>query len=311
MGYLAVDIGATNLRVASGDDRRLNSKISESTDRKNGPYGISDQIVRLAGELSISELRAVGIGSIGPIDLASGRIVDTPNLPFKDIPIVNPLQEAFSVPVAMLNDCSAAVLGEQRFGAGKGVRNLVYITLSTGIGGGALVDGHLLRGKDGNAVEIGHLTIDPQSRLRCGCGCMGHWEAYASGSGIPNFVSENLEPGDADSLMLELAGGDPGGITAEILFEAAERGDSTAIRLVRMLGEVNAIGLADVVNLFDPEMVTIGGSIALNHPRLILEPIQENIDRHLINREPEIIITPLGEDAVLYGALAHATSLME
>jgi len=305
--YAAVDIGATNVRVASGDGEELTEKVVERTDRENGPKGVSAQIIRLVRSLEIEELAAIGVGSIGPIDISTGSIVNTPNFPFKEIPVLEPLTFEFHVPVRMLNDCAAAVLGEKEYGAGKGLRNLVYVTLSTGLGGGAIVDGHVLIGKDGNAVEVGHLTIDPDSPLVCGCGCRGHWEAYSSGRNIPKYARLLLSEIEAKgSLLQELAGGDPGGITAEILFEAARRLDPTALTIVRKIGEVNAIGFADIVNVFDPQLITVGGSIALENPDLILKPILENVDRHLINRRPDIMITPLGEDAVLYGALALA-----
>lgn len=307
--YAAVDIGATNVRVASGDEGGLIEKVMERTDRENGPKGVSAQILRLVRSLEIEELAAIGVGSIGPIDIGTGSIVNTPNFPFKEIPVLVPLTFEFHVPVRMMNDCAAAVLGEKEYGAGKGLRNLVYVTLSTGLGGGAIVDGHVLIGKDGNAVEVGHLTIDPDSPLVCGCGCRGHWEAYSSGRNIPKYARLLLSEIKAEgSLLQELAGGDPGGITAEILFEAARRLDPTALTIVRKIGAVNAIGFADIVNVFDPQLITVGGSIALENPDLILKPILENIDRHLINRRPDIMITPLGEDAVLYGALALAMS---
>lgn len=305
--YVAVDLGATNIRAAAGDATGIKRRIAEPTDKSSGAEGIAAQIIRMIRALDTGELAAVGVGSIGPLDLDAGCVVDTPNLPFKRIPLVDPLSEAFRVPVRLMNDCSAAVLGEQAFGAGRGLRNIVYVTLSTGLGGGAMVDGHLLVGKDGNAVEIGHLTIDPRSELICGCGCRGHWEAYCSGSNIPNYARLLLrEKVIEGSLLLELAGGDPGGITSEILFAAANRGDALALWIVEKIGEVNAVGFSDLVNAYDPELITVGGSIALKNPDLILRPILSNIDRHLINRRPEIRITPLGEDAVLYGALALA-----
>ncbi len=304
--YAAVDIGATNVRATSGDEDGLREKASERTDRDHGANGVSAQIIRMIRSLEIGELVSIGIGSIGPIDTCTGSIVNTPNFPFKTVPVIEPLTFEFHVPVRMLNDCSAAVLGEQRFGAGKGIRNLAYVTLSTGLGGGAIVDGHLLVGKDGNAVEIGHITIDPGSPLVCGCGCRGHWEAYCSGDNIPNFARLLLEGREDSSLLLELAGGDPTGITAKILFNAAKKGDPAAKHVVSKIGEVNAVGFADIVNAYDPELVTVGGSIALRNPDLILQPILKNIDRHLINRRPDIKITPLGDDAVLYGALALA-----
>ena len=304
--YAAVDIGATNIRVASGNEEGLKEKLAEKTDRSHGAEGVPAQIIRMIRTLEIDELASIGIGSIGPIDICTGSIVNTPNFPFKTIPVLEPLTFEFHVPVRMLNDCSAAVLGEQRFGAGKGLRNLAYVTLSTGLGGGAIVDGHLLVGKDGNAVEIGHLTIDPDSPLVCGCGCRGHWEAYSSGSNIPNFASLLLGEMEEGGLLLELSGGSPDGITSEVLFDAAQRGDPTARSIVSEIGEVNAIGFANIVNAFDPELITVGGSIALRNPDLVIKPVVENIGRHLINRRPEIEITPLGDDVVLYGALALA-----
>jgi len=311
VGFLAVDIGATNIRVASGDRNGLGTKLSEGTDRENGPLGVSAQIVRMARELGVDSVEAVGVGSIGPIDVASGSIVNTPNFPFKEIPVTGPLREAFRVPVSLLNDCAAAVLGERQFGAGKGLENLAYVTMSTGLGGGAIVDGHLLIGKDGNAVEVGHITIDPASPLVCGCGSPGHWEAYSSGSNIPNFVRQSLRDDDGGSMIYRLAGADLGNLSTEILYKAAKEGDAVALRLVRELGRVNAVGFANIVNAYDPELITIGGSIALNNPEMILEPILENIDGHLLNRKPRIIITPLGEEVVLYGALSRAISLAE
>ena len=308
MSLLAVDIGATNIRVASGDHEGLNSKLSETTDKDNGPLGVSAQIIRMAHELGMDSVESAGVGSIGPIDIASGNIVNTTNLPFKEIPVTEPLKKAFGVPVSLLNDCTAAVLGEKIFGAGREVDNLAYVTLSTGLGGGAIVDGHLLIGKDGNAVEVGHITIDPDSPLTCGCGSPGHWEAYSSGNNIPNFARHILRE-EGSGLIHELMEGDPGALTVEILFEAAKAGDAAALRVVDELGKVNAVGFANVVNAFDPELITIGGSIALNNPELILEPILGNIDRHLLNRRPRIMITPLGDDVVLYGALAIALSL--
>ena len=310
MGFLAVDIGATNIRVASGDHSGLRSRLSEGTDRENGPLGVSAQIVRLARELGMDSVESVGVGSIGPIDIASGSIGDSPNLPFRDVPVTEPLREELHAPVSLVNDCAAGVLGERHFGAGRGLENLVYVTLSTGLGGGAIVDGHLLIGKDGNAVEVGHITIDPGSPLICGCGSPGHWEAHSSGSNIPNFVRHSLLDEDGGSLLYELAGGDLETLNAETLFSAAEAGDAAALRVVEELGKVNAVGFANVVNAYDPELVTIGGSIALNNPERILEPILENIGRHLLNRMPRIMITPLGEDVVLYGALSRAISLI-
>src|SRR4030042_6678855 len=118
---------------------------------------------------------AIGVGSIGPIDRSRGMITNTPNYPFKDIRIKEPLRAAFDAPVEIMNDCSAGVLGEHMFGAGTETDNLFYVTMSTGLGGGAIVDGPLLNGKDGHAVEIGHLTIPAEGTVMCGCAWAGDW----------------------------------------------------------------------------------------------------------------------------------------
>jgi glucokinase len=191
------------------------------------------------------------------------------------------------------------------FGAGKGFDNLVYMTLSTGIGGGVFVDGHLLLGKDGNASEVGHMVIDIEERLRCGCGKRGHWEAYCSGKNIPNYVRIRLnETVYRDSSLRKRVNGWSQEETTKMFFEEAEKGDKTALDIVEDIGRLNAAGFASVINLYDPSIITVGGSMALNHESLILNPIKKYVPNYVINRVPEIQITPLGEDVVLMGAIA-------
>ena len=306
MSYVAVDIGATNIRVACGDESGLKTRLQEETDRLNGAEGVPRQIVRMIRDIERSPT-AIGVGSIGPIDHSRGTITNTPNYPFKEIRVMEPLRTAFDAPVEIMNDCSAGVLGEHVFGAGSETDNLFYVTMSTGLGGGAIVDGHLLVGKDGNAVEIGHLTIDPHSRVICGCGCPGHWEAFSGGKNIPYYARTLLQGTRwRSSLLNDLCGGDLKEITAKMIFDAAHQGDEHALMVVEEIGKVNAVGFANIVNAYDPQLITVGGSIALNNHNLILAPIERYIERHLINRAPKIILTPLGEDVVLYGALASS-----
>jgi glucokinase len=303
--FIAVDIGATNIRVATGNMDGLGAKLSEHTDTQNGPDGVSQQIIRMIEALDAEEIQAIGIGSIGPISLSTGEITNTPNYPFNYIPVVGPLKEHFGVRTTIVNDCAAAVLGEQTFGAGKGLENIVYVTMSTGLGGGAIVDDHLLMGKDGNAVEVGHITIDANSKTRCGCGGYGHWEAFCGGKNLPKHAAKIIKKDSwRRSLMADMTGGDLSKITTKTIFDAAKQGDEVALRVVEEVGRINAVGFANIVNAYDPELITIGGSIALNNPEMILEPIHQHIDRYLLNRRPEIMVTPLGADIVLMGALA-------
>jgi len=309
LSYIAIDIGATNIRVATGDHTGLIEKVTEPTETREGPMGVARQIIRLIDSIKEDDPTNIGIGSIGPINLEQGIITNTPNYSFQNIPIKEPLIEEYKVPVTMVNDCAAAVTGEQYFGDGNGLRNLVYVTISTGIGGGAIVDNVLLLGKEGNAVEIGHFTIAPESEIMCGCGCRGHWEAFCSGSNIPNYARHLLSGVDWSGGVLHmLAGREKDGLGAKVIFEAARKGDRYAKMIVDEIGYKNAIGFANIVNAYDPELITVGGSIALNNPDQILNPILENIEKHSINTVPEIKITPLGQDAVIIGALALAVN---
>ena len=150
---IAVDIGATNVRVASGSPSGIHEIIREKTDLST-PSSTSLQIINMITRLDDSP-DSIGIGSIGPINIEKGEILNSPNIPHARVPILEPLRDEFDAQTKMVNDCAAGVLGEQKYGAGQNHDNVVYITLSTGLGGGAIVDGHLLIGKDGNAAEIG------------------------------------------------------------------------------------------------------------------------------------------------------------
>ena len=303
--YIAVDLGATNLRVGIGKEKIL-EKISEPTPK------FPDEILQKLKEMIDSlirkyevKLKGIGIASIGPMDIKRG-IIFPPNLPFKKLKLVEPLREFFNVPVTIIGDCGAAVLAEQKFGEGKKVKNLVYVTFSTGIGGGAIVDGHLLFGKDGSAAHIGHFVIDCEKRLKCGCGKYGHWEAYCSGANIPNFVrflSKRINM--KKSLLFKVSNGLKK-LNSKIVFDCAKAGDKVSLKIIDEIGKLNAIGIANVINAYDPELITIGGSIALNNKQLILKPIKKYVKNYNLNRLPEIKITKLGEDIGLLGALVVA-----
>ena len=311
---IGVDLGATNMRVALGNEKgQILARLSERTEVKMGSEGISQQIIRMVRSIRYEgfkpeKAKGVGIGSIGPLDLKRGGVVKPANIPLDFVPLVEPVKKAFGVPVHLLNDCTTAVIGEKEFGAGKEVRNLVYVTMSTGIGGGIYVDNHLLIGKDGNAHEIGHITIDFEGRLTCGCGKKGHWEAYCSAKNLPNYIQlllEGMNPKAVEkSLLMKFAKGNRHNITSKMLHDAAKKGDALSMEIVEKVGLLNAIGFANIINAYDPELITVGGTMALKNTDLIMEPIKRHVHEYTINKVPDIIITPLGDDVVLYGALA-------
>jgi glucokinase len=314
---IAVDIGATNIRVALTDGSRLIDKVVESTVKLRSSCDLALQVVRLSKSIMdryrIDSIAAVGIATIGPMDMRSGELFNVANLPMETridrIPLRKPVEDTLDVPVFMINDASAAALAEHMFGAGIGLANLVYITLSTGIGGGVIVDNNLLKGKDGNAHEIGHIVVDMEEKLVCGCGGRGHWEAYCSGSGIPKYtklIAESREELWYSSLLYRETGGYLDKVTSKLVYDLARRGDEFSMKIVEDLGRINAMGFASVINVYDPELITVGGSIALYNSDLILPYIERWVGRYTVNRIPRIIVTPLGADIGLYGGMAVA-----
>ncbi|HDJ67244.1 MAG TPA: ROK family protein [Nitrososphaeria archaeon] len=308
---IGIDLGATNVRAAIGSlERGIISVIKERTASSGTSETLLNQLIEIIKRVAsgnLSRIEAIGIGSIGPLDIKRGILLKAANARFRNVPIVERLSNEFKIPVYMLNDCTVAALGEKIFGAAKNLSNFVYVGIGTGIGGGVFVDGKLLLGKDGNAAEIGHMTIDLEDGLQCGCGGKGHWEAYCSGMGIPSFakkfiLSRGLKSSKSPLVECILRNE----LTPKKLFEYARRGDSLALRIVEEIGTINAICFANLINLFDPELITVGGSIALNNPDFILNPIKRNLKKYVVNRVPEIKITPLGDNIVLYGAIALA-----
>lgn len=310
---IGVDLGGTNVRVVLGDEKgRILARLSQRTETKKGPEGVSKQIIGMIRSIDVEgvkleDVSGVGIGSAGPLDLERGGLMEPTNIPYDFVPLVAPLEEELELTTFLLNDCSAGVMGERFFGSGKEAKNLAYITISTGIGGGIYMDDHLLVGKDGNATEIGHFTIDYDGRLMCGCGKRGHWEAYCSGRKIPNYVDLILNERNHTELkrsILSKLRSRYGGITAKNLYRSAKSGDELALEIVEKIGELNAVGFACVNDAYDPSLITVGGSVTLNNVELVIDPIRKHVGEHSRNRIPEIMDTPLVEDVVLYGALA-------
>ena len=318
---VGIDIGGTNIRgVLSNETGEFLRRVKEKVDTED-EMALSGQIVSITRRLceeeqiEVESLEGIGIASTGPMKREEGILVEPSNLPFDRIPLTGPVVEELGMSVSLLNDCIAGVLGERYFGAGKEdeTENLVYVNMGTGIGGGAIVDSHVLFGYGGNAAEIGHITVDPEMRLRCGCGKRGHWEAYCSGRNIPNFVRLKFdELGDAEakkSYLYKLYDGDLSKITAKDFFEAVKKGDDFAEDVLKKINMMNILGVGDVIDLYAPSLVTIGGSVALKNPDIIVPPIRDRVKEHIRNLEPEIMLSQLGEDIGLYGAVAEALSL--
>lgn len=305
MEYVSgVDIGATKTRVGLFTlDCELLYVKTIPTPQEGDDTAIARAVVseirRLASAAG-GRIVSVGVGTVGPLDIRRGDVTGAPNVRARSFRLKAPIEEALGVTTYVVNDCAAAVWGEYLVGAGRGGRNVVYVTLSTGIGGGAVVDGHLLFGKDGNAHEVGHMVLDYSGKFTCGCGGLGHWEGIASGANIPrtaNILANEWVGPETEAYRRALGGS----LAPEVLFSYWASGDPFAERLVRFLAEVDAAGLASTVNVYDPEVLTVGGSVATKNPGFF-ELIVRGMGKYLINRAPRVLLTPLGDNAVLIGA---------
>ncbi|MFP9193806.1 ROK family protein [Natrialbaceae archaeon A-CW1-1] len=309
--YAGVDLGATNVRAIVGDgDGRCLGQSRNGTPR--GPTGIDVTEKVLAtlrdacDEAGVEPTRveAVGIGSIGPFDLAEGAVIDPANLPdtIDRIPLTGPISKLVdSAEVYLHNDTNAGVIGE-RFHSDRNPDDMVYVTISSGIGAGVCCDGHIIDGWDGNAGEVGHCVVDPRGRLTCGCGKDGHWEGYCSGNNIPRYAKLLAE--DDPTIETDLPLEDPD-FTARDVFELAGD-DELADHTIEQLAHWNAIGIANIVHSYAPLVVSLGGAVVLNNEELVVDPIRERVPDMVMSNVPQITVTEQGDDVVLEGALASA-----
>lgn len=305
--FVGVDVGATNLRAVVGDAASTLARADERTPQ--GPTGqdVTETVltcVRTACEragVDPTDVDAAGIASIGPLDREAGVVVEPPNVPVDRIDLVEPLGSLLGTDrVVLRNDCVAGVVGERALADAPA--NTVYLTFSTGLGAGASVDGHVLSGHQGNAAEVGHIVVDPDGRLTCGCGSPGHWEAYCSGSGIPRLAA--LLAAETDHETALPIDGDT--FDAATVF-AHDGTDPLAARTIDAVSRLNALGVATIVHAFAPEAIRVGGAVALNNSDLLLSPLRERLPGHLVTDDPPSIdLTGLGADAPLLGALTAA-----
>jgi glucokinase len=250
-------------------------------------------------------LASVGIASPGAVDVVQGIVPNAPQLPgWQDVPLARLLEERLGLPTRLENDATAAALGEHRFGAGRGSRFMLYITVSTGVGGGIIIDGELYRGKSGAAGELGHVIID-MNGPPCGCGARGCLEALASGTAIARKGEQLAESGD--SPVLARLRREEGRVTAEMMERAAKMGDAASREVFREAGHYFGVALAGFVNVFDPEVIVIGGGVA-KAGDLLLEQARVTMES-LAMKQPlkgvRLAVSELGDFAGTFGMLAR------
>jgi glucokinase len=310
---LAFDLGGTKFAfgvVAENGEVLGSDKIE--TLAKQGPEQ-AIQRVNLAAQsllqklnIKPAELIGIGIASPGPLDVSKGCVDGSPNLPgWSGYSIEKGLSTFFSLPARIDNDANAAALGEYKFGAGKNKKNMVYITVSTGLGGGVIVDGRLMRGANGNAAELGHLTLNINGPA-CPCGANGCFEMYASGTAIARRTREAIEAG-ARSQILNLAGSLEE-ITTHHILAALQKEDELAKKIWNETTEYLGRGLAVVINTFNPELIVVGGGVTAAGD-LLFTPVREKALRYAFPRLAavcSIVPAGLGSNVGVVGAAACA-----
>jgi glucokinase len=298
---IGVDIGGTQLRAALADEEgRLYDEVRVPTGADEGIDPVVDRIVDSVARVRAAlpdhgELVGVGVGCPGPLDPFAGMVLSPPNLPGWDrVPLRDILAARIDLPIELGNDANAAVLGEWRFGAGRGRRNLVYITVSTGIGGGVIADGRLVLGYLGSAGEVGIQIVDYTT--------LAYWEELASGTGLARAAADAMAE-DASSLLHGLAS--PETVTAADVARAAEAGDRLAERLMEREGELLGVGLVNVLHMFAPEQILLGGSVVVNNPWLLDSARRVVRERaYAIYHETPIELAALGDRVGVLGAAA-------
>ena len=313
MYYIGIDVGGMSIKAGIVDETgKLYIKDSVPTlPERHYSEIVADMAAlckKIAADLGIAigEIVGVGMGIPGTINSKAGVITYSNNINFEKLPVVKEFQKHRNCPVYINNDANAAALGEAKFGSGKGSRDVVFVTLGTGVGTGIITEGILLEGKMGAGAEGGHIALKMGGEL-CSCGKRGCWEAYASASALIRQTRKAMES-HPDSLMNEEAAKE-GKVSGRTAFNAAKRGDNVAKKVVDNYIKYVAEGIISMVNLFRPDYVLIGGGIS-NEGDWLMQKIQRRVNRYSFggHRNPKVYVRKavLGNDAGIYGAAALA-----
>ncbi len=313
---VGVDLGGTNIVVGAMpvDGSREYALRSQPTAAEQGADAVIDRIVRMILDVieatsaetgaSRKDFLGIGIGSPGPIDRGRGVVVVTPNLGWRNFPLRQVVSDRVGLPATLDNDANCATIGEWWCGAARGGRDVVGLTIGTGIGGGLILEGALYHGASDVAGEIGHTTIDVTGR-RCKCGNYGCLEAYASGPAIAERAREALA-GEEPSLLQEMVAGDLSCITAKTVYEASTLGDAIAREVVRETARFLGAGLANLLNIFNPDTVVLAGGVT-DAGAALFEPLRAEVRRRAFRPAVDscrIVPGALGGSAGVVGAVA-------
>ena len=312
---VGIDLGGTKIYTALANLKgEIVTEVKVPTEATLGVTGVRRNIVRTVEHLTAQaglkgQVRAVGIGVPGPLDVKEGIVYQAPNLGWRKVPLRQLLEESLKLPVYVENDANLAATGEHLKGAGVGVRNLIYAAVGTGIGGGLILNGQLYHGTGFGAGELGHITIEPEGRT-CNCGNKGCLETLASGSAMVQKALDLVKYGQGQTL-LDAAKGEPQKINTYLIAQLAAAGNKEALSILKAAGTALGIGLANVINLLNPSLVILGGG-ALKVGLPYWEAMEKEVSRRAMQaawQQVRIVPAGLGDRSGLYGAIALACQM--
>ena len=303
---VGLDVGGTKIAGGVVDATGAIVERTQVPTAADHPETIVADMVSVARALceKFPDVVAIGVGAAGLVDSARGVILGAPNLAYRDVAVGETITKELGRPAIVDNDANVAALAEAIHGAGREAGDQIMITVGTGIGGGIIIDRRIYRGHYGVGAELGHMVVDPDGPV-CGCGNRGCWEAVASGNAIGRLARERVE-GGAGADVLARAGGVIAAISGELVGEAAVAGDPFARDVLSEIGRMLGIGFANIVNIFDPEIIVAGGGAAAGTGDLLLAPARASMGAHVLGAEwrhpVRVISAELGNDAGIVGA---------
>jgi glucokinase len=306
MMKIGIDLGGTTMSVgAVGDNNEIITKQEIETICSDGADKIIERMSQLVqkvmNQVNTTQISHIGIGCPGMLDRAAGRVLYSNNLGWENIEIGKKMQNVFGIPVYIENDANCAALGEYIVGSGKDVNTMIMITLGTGIGGGIIINNKLYRGKSGNSNILGHMLMVSEGEL-CTCGRRGCWEAYASGSALIRMANKKAE--ECKESALSIFKDLDRSLNGKNIFLAIHSGDKAACQIFEQYISYVAEGITDIVNIFEPQMIVIGGGISMQG-EFILDPIRKLVEKNIYcgaDVMPVITTSSLGNDAGIIGA---------
>lgn len=309
MNYIGIDVGGTNLAAGLVDETgRLLATHSRSVDRSLTDKQLAQALVQLARDTAAKancperDIAAVGVGVPGQADNGAGTVVYTPNMPFRGTPLRDIFQQSWRVPVYIGNDANCAAIGEYKAGAAQGVDSMVLITIGTGLGGGMVLGGKLFTGCAGSGMEVGHMVTHPQGLL-CNCGHRGCWERYASATALVAEAVRAMEV-HPESRLAHYCNNDPAKMNGRAVFDAAAERDETALAVLSQFRQELSLGLINLVNIIEPQVICLGGGVSNAPADLLLDPLRELVRAGVYNPHfpTRIEKASLGNNAGIVGA---------